>query len=37
LAPVLSDLQRSDANRREEEHAVNHMTEAFLKLDRSGK
>ncbi len=37
LAPVLSDLQRSDANRREEEHAVNHMTEAYLKLDRSTK
>ncbi len=37
LAPVLSDLQRSDANRREEEHTVNHMTDAFLKLDRAGK
>ncbi len=37
LAPVLSDLQRSDANRREEEHTVNHMTEAFLKLDRGTK
>ncbi len=35
LAPVLSDLQRSDANRREEEHTVNHMTDAFLKLDRN--
>ena len=34
LAPVLSDLQRSDANRREEEHSVNHMAEALLKLDR---
>lgn len=34
LAPVLADLQRSEANRREEEHAVNHMTEALLKLDR---
>jgi len=34
FAPVLSDLQRSDANRREEEHAVNHMAEALLKLDR---
>jgi hypothetical protein len=34
LAPVLSDVARSDANRREEEHTVNHMTEAFLKLDR---
>ncbi len=37
LAPVLSDVQRSDANRREEEHTVNHMTDAFLKLDRLGK
>ena len=35
FAPVVSDLQRSDANRREEEHAVNHMAEALLKLDRS--
>lgn len=34
MAPVLSELQRSDANRREEEHAVNHMVEALLKLDR---
>jgi hypothetical protein len=34
FAPVLSDLQRSDANRREEEHAVNHMAEALLKLDK---
>jgi len=34
LAPVLSDLQRSDANRREEEHSVNHMADALLKLDR---
>jgi hypothetical protein len=34
LAPVLSDLQRSDANRREEEHAVNHLAEALLRLDR---
>ena len=34
LAPVLSDLQRSDANRMEEEHSVNHMAEALLKLDR---
>jgi len=34
LAPVLADLQRNDANRREEEYAVNHMTEALLKLDR---
>ena len=34
LAPILSDLQRSDANRREEEHSVNHMADALLKLDR---
>ena len=34
LSPVLSPLQRNDANRREEEHAVNHMAEALLKLDR---
>ncbi len=34
LAPVLSDVQRSDANRREEEHNVNHITDALLKLDR---
>jgi len=35
LSPVLSPLQRNDANRREEEHAVNHMAEALLKLDRA--
>lgn len=35
LAPVLSPLQRNDANRREEEHAVNHMADALLKLDRT--
>jgi hypothetical protein len=35
LQPVLSPLQRNDANRREEEHAVNHMAEALLKLDRA--
>jgi len=34
MAPVLSDLHRTDENRREEEHAVNHMAEALLKLDR---
>ena len=34
MSPVLSDLQRTEANRREEEFAVNHMTEALLKLDR---
>jgi hypothetical protein len=37
LSPVLSPLQRNDANRREEEHAVNHMADALLKLDRVGK
>jgi hypothetical protein len=34
MVPILSDLQRTEANRMEEEHAVNHMTEALLKLDR---
>jgi hypothetical protein len=34
LAPVLAPLQRNDANRREEEHAVNHMTDALLHLER---
>jgi hypothetical protein len=34
MVPVLSDLQRTEENRREEEHAVNHMAEALLKLDR---
>jgi hypothetical protein len=34
MAPVLSDLHRTEANRMEEEHAVNQMTEALLKLDR---
>lgn len=34
MVPILSDLQRTDANRLEEEHAVNHMAEALLKLDR---
>jgi len=34
LAPVLSPLERTDANRRDEEHAVNHMADALLKLDR---
>jgi hypothetical protein len=34
LSPVLSPLQRNDANRREEEHAVNHFADALLKLDR---
>jgi hypothetical protein len=34
IAPVLTDVQRSDANRREEEHAVNHVADALLKLER---
>jgi hypothetical protein len=34
FAPVLTELQRSDANRQEEEHAVNHMARALLQLDR---
>jgi hypothetical protein len=37
LSPVLSPLQRNDANRREEEHAVNHMADALLKLDRDSE
>lgn len=34
MAPILSDLRRTDANRMEEEHAVNQMAEALLQLDR---
>ena len=34
MAPILSDLPRTDANRLEEEHAVNQMAEALLQLDR---
>jgi hypothetical protein len=34
LAPVLTAFQRSEANRLEEEHLVNQMAEALLKLDR---
>jgi hypothetical protein len=34
ISPVLSDLQRTEANRRDEEFAVNHMTDALLRLDR---
>jgi hypothetical protein len=37
LSPVLSPLQRNDANRREEEHAVNHLADALLKLDRTSQ
>jgi hypothetical protein len=35
LVPVLAPLQRTEANRRDEEHAVNHMADALLKLDRT--
>jgi len=34
FAPVVSEFSRSDANRREEEHSVNDMADALLKLDR---
>ena len=34
LAPVLSEFSRNEASRREEEHAVNHMADALLKLQR---
>ena len=34
IAPVLSHFTRSDADRTEEEHAVNHMADALLHLDR---
>jgi hypothetical protein len=34
LSPVLAPLARNDANRRDEEHAVNHVADALLKLDR---
>jgi hypothetical protein len=37
LSPVLAPLQRNDANRREEEHAVNHMADALLQLDRANR
>src|SRR5580693_1931951 len=35
LSPVLAPLQRSDENRRDEEHAVNHIAQALLDLDRA--
>ncbi|SPF51886.1 conserved exported hypothetical protein [Candidatus Sulfopaludibacter sp. SbA4] len=35
FAPVVSEFPRSDANRREEEHSVNHIADALLKLDRN--
>jgi hypothetical protein len=34
MAPILSDLRRTDANRMEEDPAVNQMAEALLQLDR---
>lgn len=37
MSPVLAELNRTEANRMEEEYAVNHMTEALLKLDRGSK
>ena len=35
LAPVLNQFSRNEASRRDEEHAVNHMAEALLKLQRN--
>jgi hypothetical protein len=35
IAPALADLHRTEANRMEEEKAVNHMADALLLLDRS--
>jgi hypothetical protein len=34
LSPVLSPLQRNEANRVDEEHAVNQMAQALLTLER---
>lgn len=34
LSPVLSPFRRDEANRREEEHAVNHLADALIKMDR---
>jgi hypothetical protein len=34
LVPVLTDEKRTDANRRQEEFAVDHMASALLQLDR---
>src|SRR5580698_7587204 len=34
MAPTLADLHRTDANRGQEENAVNHMADALLHLDR---
>jgi hypothetical protein len=33
----LSSLPRSEASRRDEEHAVNQIADALLKLDRSNR
>ena|SRR2546421_226533 len=35
FAPTLSQFSRSDASRREEEHAVNHVAAALIKLQRA--
>ncbi len=35
IAPALADLHRTDANRVQEEKAVDHMADALLLLDRS--
>jgi hypothetical protein len=35
MAPALADLHRTEANREEEEKAVNHMADALLSLDRN--
>jgi hypothetical protein len=35
IAPALADLHRTDANRAQEEKAVDHMADALLLLDRS--
>ena len=35
LAPALNQVARNEASRREEEHAVNHMADALLKLRRN--
>jgi hypothetical protein len=39
FAPALSQFSRSDASRRDEEHAVNHVAAALIKLqhDQSGQ
>jgi len=37
FAPALSQFSRSDASRRDEEHAVNHVAAALIKLQRDSK